>query len=651
MVQRLFQSIVDTTSSLGSLEIILGIDDDDTESQQITHNLLNIKKIVVPKGMAMGALNRACFDASSGRYVMLINDDVILRTKNWDKIIASVFAQYKDDVALIHVNDLMFREQLCTFPMLSRKACLEIGICPAEYRRYRIDDHIYDIYNMLAHLGHKRIVYLSDVVFEHDNYNHNHKDFSVHNFRSKDNKVYVPDEKIIENDARIFDDGKNVEERKQNALKLSRLIDKSKHDNQQLVYNDLLSKIHDTYSYRKSDFVKKIESVQENMQKSTVTVAVATSDIRKKYARKCLSLLKKHTSNYDLIILDNNNSKDFNHPREMNKVLQVVKTDFLVLMDDDVFVREGWLEGLLKSVDNDTGIVTPLHRNCAIPYAGVYLTGNGLGTHAHLLDTPIKPREIQCICSAMVLIDMKKCGDIRFNTDYEKYYLDIDYSLKVWESGYKVVCTPFSVVTHLGGATMPYSSEESLSLNNRDAGIFIEIWAKSGRLEKIEKDIWSQFSFLKLLMDIPKSIELLFKNADNMELGEFKTEVEGLLKNEYCGSLRLFRDLCLEALHNYILLCNSRMDFIRAKYCEEEFNKLYMGSSQYTLFLIGKRFLSKPIVLIKSNRRTLWLARFALNVLRKICYQYLRIPGYVRKVTDGPVIKLVNCVRQIKRLQ
>src|SRR5437870_7996953 len=78
-VNTLFQSIVDTTHNLNEIEVVLGVDDDDLASQNITHDKLAVKTVVIPKRSTMGKLNRACFEASSGRYVMLINDDVILR--------------------------------------------------------------------------------------------------------------------------------------------------------------------------------------------------------------------------------------------------------------------------------------------------------------------------------------------------------------------------------------------------------------------------------------------------------------------------------------------------------------------------------------------------------------------------------------------
>ena len=104
------------------------------------------------------------------------------------------------------------------------------------------------------------------------------------------------------------------------------------------------------------------------------------------------------------MVLDNNNCNDFNHPKEMNKILDMATTDFVVLMDDDVFVEEDWLDGLLKCVDAKTGVTMPMHKDKtgALSYSGVYLMGDDYGTHAHHIDVPDKPRVCQTLCSAQL---------------------------------------------------------------------------------------------------------------------------------------------------------------------------------------------------------------------------------------------------------
>jgi hypothetical protein len=260
LVKRLVQSIVDTASHLEDIEIVLCVDDDDLASQDIEEDQLYIQKVTVSKGSTMGSLNRACFNASSGRYVILMNDDVVIRTKDWDQMVSSALSQYTDDIALIHVDDLLFRDKLCTFPILSRRACLEIGICPAEYKKYRIDDHIYDTYNILAYLGHRRILYLSGVIFEHDYNAHirNHRNSQI----SKYNQMEIPisNKDIIESDLSTFN--KKLNERKQDALKLIRVIDAEEYDKRKSTYLERLNSIKDPYSYRRDDFIKRISSCQ-----------------------------------------------------------------------------------------------------------------------------------------------------------------------------------------------------------------------------------------------------------------------------------------------------------------------------------------------------------------------------------------------------
>jgi hypothetical protein len=55
-----------------------------------------------------------------------------------------------------------------TFPILSRTVCGVLGeICPRGYLDLYIDVHLLDIFKQLRRLGHDRILYLEDVVFEH----------------------------------------------------------------------------------------------------------------------------------------------------------------------------------------------------------------------------------------------------------------------------------------------------------------------------------------------------------------------------------------------------------------------------------------------------------------------------------------------------
>ena len=169
-LRRLLDSLAETTSQIDALEVILVVDEDDPESLAYSHSVFSPKRIVVPPGFPMGELNARAYDASAGEFVMLLNDDVVARTPGWDNVVLRRLREYPDGIALAHVNDTLMRDHLCTFPIVSRTFCeMAGGVCPRDYRRYRIDDHIEDVFNLLAAVGERRTIYLPDVVFEHDN--------------------------------------------------------------------------------------------------------------------------------------------------------------------------------------------------------------------------------------------------------------------------------------------------------------------------------------------------------------------------------------------------------------------------------------------------------------------------------------------------
>ncbi len=393
-----------------------------------------------------------------------------------------------------------------------------------------------------------------------------------------------------------------------------------------------------------------LPSSRSPFDSATVTIGIVTADYRSAYASRCISLVKRHTPpDFDLIILDNNRTRNFNQSRDDNKILRTAKTDYVVLMDDDVMVEAGWLEGMLRAIGNDTGVVAPMHRDKRgfLSFSGIYLMGDNFGTHAHLMDIPERPRETQCACGAILLIDMHKCGSVRFEEQYDKYFLDIDYSLKIWESGYKLIVTPEVTVTHLGGATMPHGSAESARLFERDAKIFAGIWIKSGRLAMIEKDVWSRFPSLKSIVNIPKKIEHLHENCEKWKFDQFKVELNDLL--ERIKPMELFHLQIAIGLEKHRLWCNSEGNYIRENYCKEALKQLKGTLTLYDAkYRMAKSFLTESVTLIKSNRYTLRLAIMVLDILRYAFSRYFCLPVYVRNFTDGPVFKLVDIYRTIQ---
>src|SRR5258708_4886706 len=87
------------------------------------------------------------------------------------------------------------------------------GICPESYRRYGIDNHIHDIFDLLSLLGHHRRIFLPDVIFEHINVTKNeHGPID-----------YVPEQATHQLDIKLFES--LLDNRKAIALEAMRLID------------------------------------------------------------------------------------------------------------------------------------------------------------------------------------------------------------------------------------------------------------------------------------------------------------------------------------------------------------------------------------------------------------------------------------------
>lgn len=170
LARRFLQSVSEKSTCPQNVEVILYMDEDDTASHSIDYPGLTIHRIIGPR-QTMGAYNSDCLARSQGEIIVLVNDDMIIRTQGWDERLRQLDASVPDKIYLAYGNDLFKKGDLCTFPILSRKTCQVLQ--EPYHRAYRgafIDYHLMDIFKRLEHAGHARIFYQKDVVFEHLHY-------------------------------------------------------------------------------------------------------------------------------------------------------------------------------------------------------------------------------------------------------------------------------------------------------------------------------------------------------------------------------------------------------------------------------------------------------------------------------------------------
>ena len=166
-VRRFLNSAAETADHPDRLEVVLYVDRDDELSQTIEHPHLKLVKLIRTRAK-MGVMAQTCYENSTGRYIMMLNDDAVCRTRGWDTAVGQTFRNFTDGVALVWCNDLYRRHLMPVFPTLSRGTCeLLGGICPLDYNHDCIDAHLFDIFKKLGNLGHQRLAFLDEMVLEH----------------------------------------------------------------------------------------------------------------------------------------------------------------------------------------------------------------------------------------------------------------------------------------------------------------------------------------------------------------------------------------------------------------------------------------------------------------------------------------------------
>jgi len=169
---RLISSINKTTFDLSSIELISIHDNDDESFEEIEFKKCKFKNIQIKSEQSsMGFYNSECLKKSSGESIILINDDVIFKTKNWDKLVNNLALKHKDSIYLGYGNDLFKGSKLPTFPILNR-ALIELikDPYPVEYKGAFIDTHLNDLFQIIRKKYQDRFEYLEKFIIEHLHY-------------------------------------------------------------------------------------------------------------------------------------------------------------------------------------------------------------------------------------------------------------------------------------------------------------------------------------------------------------------------------------------------------------------------------------------------------------------------------------------------
>ncbi len=179
-------------------------------------------------------------------------------------------------------------------------------------------------------------------------------------------------------------------------------------------------------------------------------------------------------------------SKNYGFADGYNKGLKNIEEEYVVLLNSDVKVKDGWLSKMMDMIkkDKSIGAVMPKILSLENPESFEYAGAAGgiidsLGypfCRGRMFDTLEsddgqyqKDLEIAWASGAALLIRkevFEKIGG--FDESFFAHQEEIDLCWRLRRAGYKIMCTPAAEVEHLGGGTLDYESPNKVYLNFRN---------------------------------------------------------------------------------------------------------------------------------------------------------------------------------------
>jgi GT2 family glycosyltransferase len=184
----------------------------------------------------------------------------------------------------------------------------------------------------------------------------------------------------------------------------------------------------------------------------------------REYTDACLFALEQHTEDYELIVVDNGTGDTFeadivirNHENRgfavaCNQGVAAASYDACVLLNNDTEVRAGWLDPLLKVLEEpDVGAVGAhlVYPDGTDQHGGVRLFWDrGVLTAENIKARGVR-QDMEAVTGACMLVDKQKFFHVGgFDTGFWCGYEDIDLCLALRDMSFRIVYEPASVVMH-----------------------------------------------------------------------------------------------------------------------------------------------------------------------------------------------------------
>jgi GT2 family glycosyltransferase/glycosyltransferase involved in cell wall biosynthesis len=185
------------------------------------------------------------------------------------------------------------------------------------------------------------------------------------------------------------------------------------------------------------------------------------------------------------------NGRNLGYLRSVNSGAQLARGRWLVLCNNDIVVRPGWLRAMLDCAESavDIGAVTPkyLYPDGTLSEAGAIIWRDGTGVNYGRHDDPLRPaynyrRETDYGSAAALLVRADLFAQLGgYDERYiPRYYEDADLCFRLRESGLRVMYEPEAVVMHVEGGTAGTGTEAGHERQQEaNRGIFVSRWSRT----------------------------------------------------------------------------------------------------------------------------------------------------------------------------
>jgi len=178
--------------------------------------------------------------------------------------------------------------------------------------------------------------------------------------------------------------------------------------------------------------------------------------------------------------------QNYGFARGYNEALKQVEADYLVILNSDVEVTDGWLNSSIRLMEADETIaavqpkILSYHQKTHFEYAGAaggFIDRFGYPFCRGRIFDEVEPDNGQYDTITDVFWATGACLFVRaksfheaggFDADFWAHMEEIDLCWRLKNRGYRIVFTPESAVYHVGGGTLSYDNPHKLYLNFRN---------------------------------------------------------------------------------------------------------------------------------------------------------------------------------------